>query len=579
MHTRDELVDAAMAAFDATMQRAPGFRSRAGQRAMALEAAQAFAAATLGETADQPERDIRVLQAGTGVGKSAAYAVVGITIAKLRGVKLVLSSSSVALQEQLLTKDLPLLAAHMPEPFTFAIAKGRGRYACVLKLQELAAGDPQLLALDDGPDSGDALPTPPKDASGEQHQVHFYRRLAADLAAGTWAGDRDSLESPPLPNEWAAIAAERNTCTVRHCPRFNDCVYYRARSQLAAADAIVANHDLVLASLGAPVLPDLSKCLMVFDEAHHLPAKAIEHFASEVDLTRLGWLDKFPVALVTAAAELSHPLTIQPQALAREMKGALSDLGRLIWDLNASGMRESDGVCRLAENALHGPLQGPLAAVLARARELKRCAQDVCSAVRERMQDPEQDRSRWALHYAAIGAFAPRLGAVSRCMELLLNEGDEARQTAKWCSVSRGNSGTLFLHVHACPIIPGQLLAFHLWHRVRAGVLTSATLASCGSFSYFLREAGLYADPAVTTRSVPSPFDHRKQAQLIVQRTAVAPRNTAAFNAETIGRLAADLAQTRRGALVLFTSRRHMEETCGPGRGSEVACAGPGLAP
>ena len=107
---------------------AAGFRARPGQREMAQATARAFAAATLGETQDVPQRAIAVVQAGTGVGKSAAYNAVGIAIAKMRKTKMVISTASVALQEQLVNKDLPLLARHMPEPFSFALAKGRGRY-------------------------------------------------------------------------------------------------------------------------------------------------------------------------------------------------------------------------------------------------------------------------------------------------------------------------------------------------------------------------------------------------------------------------------------------------------------------
>lgn len=128
MNETEQLEAAGMKAFDAAVATLPGFRLRAGQRTMAQEIARAFATAELGETQDSPRRAISVIQAGTGVGKSAAYISVGVAIAKARKTRLVLSSSTVALQSQLMEKDLPLLARAMPEPFTFAIAKGRGRY-------------------------------------------------------------------------------------------------------------------------------------------------------------------------------------------------------------------------------------------------------------------------------------------------------------------------------------------------------------------------------------------------------------------------------------------------------------------
>lgn len=113
--------------------------------------------ATLGQTMEKPVRAISVLQAGTAVGKSTAYTVAGITIARMRKVKLILSSSSVALQEQLLNKDLPLLAKHMPDPFSYAIAKGKGRYICKLKLAGLTNSD-GMGVLDAADVGGEHLP-------------------------------------------------------------------------------------------------------------------------------------------------------------------------------------------------------------------------------------------------------------------------------------------------------------------------------------------------------------------------------------------------------------------------------------
>ena len=104
--------------------------------------------------------------------------------------------------------------------------------------------------------------------------------------------DRDQLAEQPDAQDWALVAAERHTCTVRHCPRFRQCSYYQARNALAEADVIVANHDLVLASLGMKTLPDLDNCLVVFDEGHHLPATALDQFACAMDLSRTTWLDR-----------------------------------------------------------------------------------------------------------------------------------------------------------------------------------------------------------------------------------------------------------------------------------------------
>ena len=138
-----ESAQAALQSFDAVVQATEGFRSRAGQRLMAEQVARTFSTATLGKVDEEggeaaPTRAIAVIQAGTGVGKSLAYCAPAIALALARGTRVLISTATVALQEQLVNKDLPALAARMPQPFKFALAKGRGRYVCKLKLDRLA---------------------------------------------------------------------------------------------------------------------------------------------------------------------------------------------------------------------------------------------------------------------------------------------------------------------------------------------------------------------------------------------------------------------------------------------------------
>ena len=135
--------DAALQQFDAIVQATAGFRPRPGQQQMATLVAQTFERAQLGKVAEgesAPQRALAVIQAGTGVGKSLAYCVPAIHVALARGTRVLISTATVALQEQLVHKDLPTLAAQMPQPFAFALAKGRGRYVCKLKLERLLSG-------------------------------------------------------------------------------------------------------------------------------------------------------------------------------------------------------------------------------------------------------------------------------------------------------------------------------------------------------------------------------------------------------------------------------------------------------
>ena len=142
----------ALESFDAVVAAIPGFRVREGQRQMAAQIAQTLAAAQLGkveEGAPEPKKSIAVVQAGTGVGKSLAYAAPAIAMALARGTRVVISTATVALQEQLVNKDLPALAQQLPMPFKFALAKGRGRFVCKLKLERLASSGENSEDADD----------------------------------------------------------------------------------------------------------------------------------------------------------------------------------------------------------------------------------------------------------------------------------------------------------------------------------------------------------------------------------------------------------------------------------------------
>ena len=203
----------ALQAFDAVVQATDGFRSRAGQRRMAEQVAHTFSNATLGKVdedgdGDAPTRSIAVIQAGTGVGKSLAYCAPAIALALARGTRVLISTATVALQEQLVHKDLPALAARMPQPFKFALAKGRGRYVCKLKLDRLAGTGEADAADDDLFAEEEAAERAKRPRQETEARIQFYSTMAQTLSKGAWDGDRDSLETPPEPEVWSPVAAE-----------------------------------------------------------------------------------------------------------------------------------------------------------------------------------------------------------------------------------------------------------------------------------------------------------------------------------------------------------------------------------
>ena len=576
-----EWAQAGLQAFDGVVQSTEGLRGRAGQRGMAEAVANALSQAQLGKVEDEgadPARAIAVIQAGTGVGKSLAYSVPAIAIALARGTRVLISTATVALQEQLVHKDLPQLAARMEQPFAFALAKGRGRYACKLKLERLASG---ASAEEDDHIPDDLLAAEAAEQRQGRHASHqaearmqFYASLADALATNQWDGDRDQLPTPPEPEMWGPVAAEASSCTGKYCPLFSQCTYFERRKALVAAQVIVANHDLLLSSIGARLLPELDNCLLVIDEAHHLPSTALAQFACEMDLSRLSWIDR----LASRALRIGQLVEVEeiadiPQHAAR-LRTALADLARLVLDVYGEPLRApghggagarpaiagQPTRARVAGGRLPDALSDPVAQAAHHAGGFLDALRAIAKALRAAMRDTPDDARRLSQLYAQVGSLAPRLEGVHACAQLLLQDTPEgAVPAAKWFTLAV-EGDFLTLRAHASPVLPGATLRHHLWSAVRGAVLTSATLTGCGQFDFFLREAGLHGDAAVRTLEVASPFDYARQGTLVASETQADPRDAQAYTAEMVEALLSDLALVEAGALVLFTSREQMRQ-------------------
>ena len=583
----------ALQSFDTVVQSTTGFRGRPGQRRMAEQVAHAFSLAQLGkvdeddENAAPPQRAIAVVQAGTGVGKSLAYSVPAIAMAISRGTRVLISTATVALQEQLVTKDLPALAAHMSQPFKFALAKGRGRYICKLKLERLAGGVEASTGEDGVPDDDlfaeeEAAERAKRPRHESEARMKFYISMADALASGSWDGDRDTLDTPPEPEVWSPVGAEAASCTGKHCPVFSQCTYYERRKELVAAQVIVANHDLLLSSLGARLLPELDNCLLVIDEAHHLPGTALSQFESEADLSRLTWIDK----LASRALRIGQLVEVEeiadiPNHSAR-LRTTLQDTARLVTDIYAEQLRAPKPGANAgrfgnspsrysAPNAMtRARVQGgrlppeliePLSQAAHHAEGFLTALRAISKALRSEMKEKPDEARRLSTLYSQIGALAPRLEAVHSTATLLLQDPPEGggAPAAKWFTLEV-DGDYIVVKAHASPLLPGNTLRNHLWSAVRGAVLTSATLTSCGQFDFFLRESGLHGDAAVTTLEVPSPFDYALQGTFVATETNADPRDAQAFTAEMVDALLSDLAMVESGALVLFTSRDQMRQ-------------------
>ena len=528
---------------------------RWGQRQMIAEVANALAD-------PNAETPIAVVEAGTGTGKTIAYLVAALPIARARAKKLVVASATVALQEQLLFRDLPDVMKHSGLSFDAALAKGRGRYVCLLKLDRQLSdrgADPLIpLYPDEFPSADDEVAGP------------ILEEMIETLGDGSWDGDLDAWPEQLSASVRRLITTDQSQCTGRRCPHVVQCSFFRAREGLEEADVIVTNHDLVLSDLrlgGGVILPAPEDSLYVFDEGHQLPAKCLNQFALRFHAggTLQGlrdserWLAASAEAWV--AQGLDERLIPGMTSLVTDLIQRSEDVAELLWHL-----LPPDEFERAEHRFPHGRIPVDLAeqaaGLVAQWGQLNREASRLEAAL-----DNSQSSGVSSTEGATGSTIDPDLnlanaqGLVARAEQQLAvwrafadapGEGLPGDGWARWCQ-HRGTPQTI--ECQASPILPGDLLHDALWQRAAGAVITSATLSALGTFERFRERSGVPA--SARWKQVASPFDPGKATFCVPPMTAE-PGSQDAHTHELIERLPALIANDQ-GVLILFTSRRQME--------------------
>ena len=528
---------------------------RWGQRQMIAEVANALAD-------PEAETPIAVVEAGTGTGKTIAYLVAALPVARARGKKLVVASATVALQEQLLFRDLPDVMQHSGLNFDAALAKGRGRYVCLLKL------DHQL--SDQGADP--LIPLYPDEFQGAEEELAgpILEEMIQTLGDGSWDGDLDAWPEQLSPSVRRLITTDQSQCTGRRCPHIAQCSFFRAREGLDEADVIVTNHDLVLSDLrlgGGVILPAPEDSLYVFDEGHQLPAKCLNQFALRFHAggTLQGLRDS--ARWLAASAEgwvaqgVDERLMPAMTSLVSDLTQRSEDVAELLWHL-----LPEDEFERAEHRFPHGRIPAGLAeqaaGLVVQWDQLNREASRLEAAL-----ENSQNSGGASSEKAIGGAIDPDLnlanaqGLVARAEQQLAvwrafadapGEGEPGDGWARWCQ-HRGNPQTI--ECQASPILPGELLHDALWQRAAGAVITSATLSALGTFERFRERSGVPS--SARWKQVASPFDPQKATFCVPSMTSD-PGNQEAHTREVVDRLPG-LIEDDQGVLLLFTSRRQME--------------------
>ena len=549
----------------------PGFRPRASQREMIAAIANAFSRTLTREEGEEaPKREgesIAVIEGPTGVGKSLAYLLAGGIMAQTRGKRLIVSSATVALQEQLVDRDLPFLVEKSGLELTFTLAKGRGRYLCPYKLYQLTQNNAQQNLL------GFEAPEVLWDSKPKPEELNLLRDIADEFSARRFNGDRDAWPEKIDDAIWLKVTNDRHGCLKSACPNRPECPFYLARDVLETVDVVVANHDLLLADIsmgGGVILPAPENSFYCIDEAHHLPKKALSRFAAEHSWNIAVWtLEKLPqltgkIATLTDKAELANLADEAATSLLdslHEWQFHLAEEPSLSLGSSENDRRKHNEPTWLWEDGkIPEGLETTVSNTAIAARSLLKHVVGLNDALSAARREKEQDGALIDRLTSEFGLFIARIEQISAVWDLLSTvpiEGEEP--LAKWITRRADDKNDYIFN--ASPISSASHLANSLWRRAAGAVLTSATLQSLGSFNLILRQTGLLWLPETTTLALESPFNFDTQGELYIPPVHASPKDPDAHTAAIVEWLPKLVSPVEAiGTLVLFSSRKQMQD-------------------
>jgi ATP-dependent DNA helicase DinG len=467
----------------------PAFESRPGQLQMALAVEDALA----------NNRKL-IVEAGTGTGKTMAYLVPAL----LSGRRVVISTGTKALQEQLYFRDVPFLEGAFGQPLRVCYMKGRNNYACRQKIYDMA-DQPALHGLEE----------------------HADFQVIRDWEQTTETGDRAEIRTLPEQSAaWAKIDARTELCAGPKCKQYERCFITLMHQRAAEADIVIVNHHLFFADLAlrrsemAQILPDYDA--VIFDEAHEIEDTAGDYFGFAISTWKIQELRR-DVSVISRARKFgSEELDRILERIDEVALHFFSLLPGAEGRQNFEGRKEFVSEYRDIYDAMLASF-------------------DLLASHLQIIQDPPGE----------IAALIRRAKEAKGTLEFLMEAADP--RYVYW--IERRGRGT---YLQATPIAVADVLHQYLWRKVDAAVLTSATLAVDGTFEFAESRLGL-GEAVTSTRSmlVPSHFDYASQVLFYVPKTMPAPASPA-FVASASQEIIRILAASRGRAFVLFTSYSQM---------------------
>ena len=434
------------------------------------------------------------VEAGTGTGKTFAYLVPAL----LSGGKVIVSTGTKTLQNQLYDRDLPAVREALATGTTTALLKGRANYVCLYRMER---------ALDEG--------------RLESREDAFRLRAIERFSRTTRTGDRAELaEVPEDAPVWQHATSTRENCLGQECPRYKDCFVMQARKNALAADLVVVNHHLFFADVAlrdegvAELLPSCNT--VIFDEAHQLPETARLFFGDTLSTSQLIELAR------DARVELRSAGGASP-----ELDRLASKLDKAARDLRLAFPRDGQRLSWRDAQRVPGFGEGLLA----------------LGAALEAVHRPLADQGERS---EGLAACARRAGEAIALLARLSE--DVAKNEVRWVEVF-GHS----VQLHVTPLLPAELFRKQMADHPRAWIFASATLAVGKDFSHFKRELGI---EEAGSRAWASPFDYPRQALLYMPKGLPADPNDPAYTDAVVEAALPALHASGGRAFLLFTSHR-----------------------
>jgi ATP-dependent DNA helicase DinG len=492
-----------------------------------------------------------MVEAGTGVGKSFAYLVPAIqAVLHDPKCKVVVSTHTISLQEQLIRKDIPLLQRLMPKPFSAVLVKGRSNYVSLRRLKVAWQNSGQLYG-----------------ESGALEQLDRVGRWARN----THDGSRSDLDFTPLPSVWSQVESDTGNCLSRKCPTYNDCFYFKARRGVHQAQVLVVNHALFFSDLALrreeakfSLLPDYQ--IAILDEAHNLEDAASRFIGLEVKSGQIEYLlnrlfsprGKGLLAVYNDHAAIDQ--VGETRHMAEEFFDRIVDwLGK---QPQPRGRRAQPAPPSQAGERGSVPatlrVREPKIVPDYLSEELRKLATRL-HAVAKTITNEEQEIEVRAAADRCLG-FADKLTAWLE---------QELPEQVYWIETSQklGRTDRRSVQLQSSPIDVGPALQEMLYTKVPTVILTSATLSVGGrnGFEHFQQRLGLAGCDAV---QLGSPFDYQRQVELHVFRRMPDPsQDEAKFELACLEKIREFVLKTAGRAFVLFTSNWTMRRAADQLRG------------